>query len=561
MLFVEFDLKKKIIKIKIFKGEYEKMIREIDLTKKGVMKRVRYHGSPHSRKVLKAISYILNLDIVKIVGRKMNREYENTDGLRPAYDRVMLIGVELFCREKKISTYYGIEREIQDNSALMAFVDYHPPKYTTISNFLKEISETWLKEIFYRHLVLINDYDPLNFEKVFIDGTDVIANASINYTINEKQIDAIKLLYEWRLLHNGNKENIKKTIEILKEKLDEYENNEKIYNTIQIALKRPQIYTYKNYERIEKIQKILKETEKKSVSISFPEGVIIKTKKGRFDVGFNLQLLMLNNHLILAGYLTRTSNDENVMQIILDELKKDLKLFVEIMEKYGENTENIDKLKNLLENVTFICDSGYFTNDNIEACFIENVELIVMSKQAARQENNKKREKWYEKIQDVKTHKSDKVSKKLCIRIKNGYICPFKRKILLTRQYKTNSKFNKNLDTTDELLYEYCYVHECEDCTGCPYLEKYGKPCDCATINDRVTKFKYETTNEFVEGIHKEVYKDRIHISERVNAFLKGLTGMYHVKGRDYKSAKNQVLLADLLHNMIRFENIKDTYY
>ena len=269
---------------------------------------------------------------------------------------------------------------------------------------------------------------------------------------------------------------------------------------------------------------------------------------------------MLQNHIIFAGYLLRKPNDENVMQSILLEFKQDIQLFVEIMEEFGENKENLEKLKNLLDNVTFICDSGYFTDDNIEACFVENVELVVMSKQVARQENNKKRKDWYKKIQDVKNHKSDKVTKYLCIRIKNGYLCPFGRKIKLVRSYITKSKYNKS-GWDDDLLYEYCFVHECEDCTGCPYLEKYGKTCDCAIIHDRITKFKYETTNQFVEGHYKEIYKDRIHISERVNAYLKGLKGIFHVKGRDYKSAKIQIILASLSHNMIRLENVKGTYH
>lgn len=537
------------------------MLRKIDLSKNAVMRRIGNRGSKRSKRIIKLVCNCLNQDHVKIVSRKMNRKFIKSDGRNPAYDRLMLIGIELFCREKKISTYLGIENEVEDNEVLYRFTNCHPPKYTTISSFLKEIDERWLKEIFYRHLVLVNDYDPLNFEKVYIDGTDVIANASINYTINEKQINTMKQLYEWQLLHNGKEHEIEKIIQILNEKLEEYENDEKIVELIEIALKKPQIYTYKNYECLDKLQKILNETGKKSVSISFPEGVIIKTKKGRFDVGFNLQMLMLNNHVILAGYLTRTANDENVMQIILEELKNDIQIFVDIMKKYGENTENIDELENLLEKVTFICDSGYFTDENIEACFVENVELVVMSKQAARQENNKKREKWNEKIEDVKNHKTDKVTKFLCIRIENGYICPFDRKILLKRFYKTKSKYNKNVKCDDDSLYQYCFVHECEDCTGCPYLKKYGKPCDCATIQDRVTKFKYETTNKFVKGTYKEIYKDRFPISERVNSFFKGLTGVYQVKGRNYKSAKNQVILANLLHNMIRFECMKDTYY
>ena len=535
------------------------MLQKINLTKKAVLKRVKNKGSSRSRYIIGLICDVLSLEKVKIVGKRINRRL-NSPKSRPAYNRLMLIGVELFCREKKITNYYQIERELEDNEALKAFANFKTPKYTVISTFMKELDETWLKTIFYTHLVLVNDYDPLKFDKIFIDGTDVIANASINYTINKKQVETTRLLHHWGLLHNGNENQIEKTVVELKARSDEYENNEKIYELIQIALKRPQIYTHNTYERLERIQKALDETGSKSVSIAFPESTVMKSKRGRFDVGFNLQMLMLSNHFILAGYLTRKSNDGDVMAFILDTLKSDLEIFIDIMKKYCENNDNLEELEKLLDNVTLICDSGYFTNENIELCVVENVELVVMSKQVARQENNKKREAWNQKIRDVKNHKTDKVTKYLCIRIKNGYNCPFGRRIMLVHSYITNSKYNKD-GWEDESLYEYCFVHECEDCTGCPYLEKYGKPCDCAVIHDRVTKFKYESTNEFVEGKYKETYKDRMPISERVNAFFKGLTGMYHVKGRDFKSAKNQVTLTNLLHNMIHLENIKDVYY
>ena len=103
------------------------------------------------------------------------------------------------------------------------------------------------------------------------------------------------------------------------------------------------------------------------------------------------------------------------------------------MKKYDPENEKMDELENLLDRVTFICDSGYFTDSNIEACIIEGVELIVMSKQVARQENNKKREKWYREIGDVKNHESDKVTKYLCIRVEEGYLCPFNRLIKKVR--------------------------------------------------------------------------------------------------------------------------------
>lgn len=535
------------------------MISQIELDKKSVMERIGDNGSSKSKYIIGLICDVLKMDKVKIVIEMMNRQYMGSKG-HPAFDRGMLIGVELFCIWKKISTYTGVVDEMEDNSVLNAFANYNPPKYTLVSTFLKEISDVWIKQIFYRHLVLVNEYDPLNFDRVYIDGTDVIANASINYTINQKQVNATRLLYQLNILHDGSREGIENTIIKLKEKLVEYQYYEGIQDLIKIALKRPQIYTYSNYERLGRIQNALDETGAKSVSISFPEGVVMKTKRGKFDVGFNLQMLMLSNHFVLAGYLLREPNDENVMDFILKQLKEDIKIFINLMKKYGEYNDNIDELENLLDKVTFICDSGYFTDSNIEACFIEGVELIVMSKQVARQENNKKREEWNRKICEVKNHKSDKVTKYLCIRVENGYLCPFNRLIKKIREYKTKSKYNEE-KKPNESLYEFCFIHECEDCTGCPYVNKYGKKCDCARIDDRISKYKYETTNKFVKGEYIDIYKDRLPISERINAFLKGLEGIYHVKGRDYHSAQIQIILACLLNNIIRLERIKDTHY
>ena len=97
--------------------------------------------------------------------------------------------------------------------------------------------------------------------------------------------------------------------------------------------------------------------------------------------------------------------------------------------------------------------------------------------------------------------------------------------------------------------------------SGWRHWEKYGKTCDCATIHVHVTRFKYESTEQFAKGEYSDIYKDRIHISERVNAYLKGLTGMFHVKGRNFKAAKIQIILTCLLHNIIRLENLKGTFY
>ena len=52
-------------------------------------------------------------------------------------------------------------------------------------------------------------------------------------------------------------------------------------------------------------------------------------------------------------------------------------------------------------------------------------------------------------------------------------------------------------------------------------------------------------------AIYKDVYKDRFPISERVNAYIKGLKGIYHVKGHNLRSARNQITLVFVYYTIL----------
>ncbi|WP_296801391.1 hypothetical protein [uncultured Methanobrevibacter sp.] len=66
-----------------------------------------------------------------------------------------------------------------------------------------------------------------------------------------------------------------------------------------------------------------------------------------------------------------------------------------------------------------------------------------MSKQIAKQNNNK-RKLWNIQLKDGKNNKKkDNVSKKQCIRIVDAYICPNQRLISLDSVTVTNGKYNK----------------------------------------------------------------------------------------------------------------------
>ena len=44
--------------------------------------------------------------------------------------------------------------------------------------------------------------------------------------------------------------------------------------------------------------------------------------------------------------------------------------------------------ENLIDHAIFICDAGYFTKENIETAYFNDMEVVIMSRQIARQNNN-----------------------------------------------------------------------------------------------------------------------------------------------------------------------------
>ena len=228
--------------------------------------------------------------------------------------------------------------------------------------------------------------------------------------------------------------------------------------------------------------------------------------------------------------------------------------------KYGSQ-QNYKKFEfeNLIDQAIFICDSGYFSNDNFEIADFNDLNFIVMSKQMQDKITTKKRKIWNIQLKDGKNNKKkDKVSKKQCIRIVDAYICPNQKLITLDSSTLTNSKYNKQPHISGDLR-EFSFKFNCKDCSGCPFVEKYGEKCKCAKIEDRMSLYMYKMTNEFAEGKYNEIYKDRFPNSECINGFHKTKNSIFNLLCRDFTANQNELLLRGLLYNITRLKELKGT--
>ena len=187
----------------------------------------------------------------------------------------------------------------------------------------------------------------------------------------------------------------------------------------------------------------MKENNVDTIPISFPEARIMKSKRGRYDTAFNFQLLMLAKHIIFSAYLHRDANDNNALSKIYKDLKEDIAIFIDLIKKYGYYKDNISELENLYENVKVICDSGFHSENNIQATVEYAIKTIIMTKQLSRQNNRKKREELQVLLSKTKNDKKLKITKDDCLKVKDGYKCPFERDIKLFSVRLINSKYNK----------------------------------------------------------------------------------------------------------------------
>jgi hypothetical protein len=370
-------------------------------------------------KMLLTITNFAFSKMVQNLMHQLDSEFESKRG-RPAYPRTLILIVVLYCFSIDIANYTKMEEECKKNKFLLIVTCGLKPSRNSFANFLNKSDAKVIKKVFISTLVLLNDLHFLDFVKLFVDGTDAIVRASRNNKITPKEVERLKLMNKWNLLHNNTPKSINHTIEGLEEKLEFYKNDEEMCKTINSILKRINLYNTNIFSKLDIYSTILNERNIGSVSVSFPEACWMKTKKGIYDFAFNLQEIMTENHIILTGMLLTQSNDWKTIKDVLKNIYETIDLFIEMQREFGERRNYSEIQKRIREHI-LIADSGYFSTENLYHLFINKINALVMPKKLSEDHNNSlRRENGYKE-------KRKKSTKKDFIRVKNGYICPFGR--------------------------------------------------------------------------------------------------------------------------------------
>ena len=118
--------------------------------------------------------------------------------------------------------------------------------------------------------VKINDYGMLPDDtNLYLDGTDALVNASVNYLISEDEIEALEFLYNNRVMHDGSKEQISKSKKILKYWACRHKRNKKDRELIELTQKRIKSYNWNVYNKINESNAALVDVNNDYVAVDF----------------------------------------------------------------------------------------------------------------------------------------------------------------------------------------------------------------------------------------------------------------------------------------------------
>lgn len=524
-----------------------------------IKNRLMKNGSKRAMEFLSIIVYLF-IDEVQELIHELDSKFKSKRGPK-AYPRTLVIGVLMFALKTGKTNLKSISSFCEDSTLINMFTSGFNPKEDVYRRLLKESDPRILKKIFLFSLIILNDYGWLDLAQLFVDGTDALVNASKYYLIHLEEIKNVKKIKKLGLIHNGKKGSPKQFKQKLSKILESEDLDEETEKVLKLALKNSKIYCRKVFNNLDELEKAIEKSNKNYVSVSFPDAVMMKTKKGGYEFGLNLQSIMANHQILITGILLRKPNDHSVLEEVLEELKLSFEILKELNLKYSSQQDYKKfEFENLIDQAIFICDSGYFSNDNFEIADFNDLNFIVISKQIARQNNNKKRKLWNIQLKDGKNNKKkDNVSKKQCIRIVDAYVCPNKRLIILDSCTLINGKYNRQSYISGDLR-EFSFKFSCKDCSGCPFVEKYGEKCKCAEIEDRMSLYMYKMTNAFAEGKYNEIYKDRFFNSECINGFHKTKDSILNLLCRDFTANQNEMLLRGLLYNITRLKELKGTF-
>jgi len=406
----------------------------------------------------------------------LDKQWKNV-GNSP-YDPMSMIKLLVFAYSYGWKSSRKIERALYHNLAFIWLVGGLKPDHKTIANFRRKHLDT-LKKLLKQTVRICIDLDLIAGNVLFLDGSKIRGNASINQT---KTIETL----EKRLVHiDSDIDNLMNDIETV----DQEEADSENYVKMNKELCKTKVLKEKIQAAIEKGKK-----EKLSkINLTDPDAIDFKSRQGS-HAGLNAQAVTDEKHgLLVHTDVVNQNTDHNQFTNQIDQANRNLPTPCE----------------------TAVADAGYFVVDDLKKIADKSIEVIVPSQKQASEKEDSPFDK--EKFQYNKET--------------NEYICP-EGKVL---------HYSYLSETRNQYKYRMKREADCAECPqfGICTTAKRGRTLT-RLVNEEL---KIELEARYASEEAQEIYKKRKERIEHPFGHIKRNLGCSSFLMRGLEAAKAEFSL------------------
>jgi transposase len=278
---------------------------------------------------------IIDLFVESLSIRDYGFRTDFTENGRPAYHPSDLLKLFIYGYMNKVRSTRDLEKECKRNIEVMWLLKCLKPDHNTISNFRQD-NEKAIRKVFRATVQIAKHFDLIGGKLIAGDSTKLRAQNSKKNNFNQAKIDR-HIVY----IDNKLEEYTKSLAE------SDGDNQQIIQDEIQKQQERKD--NYKNLE------KQLKESGEKQISISDPESRQIMLRNNITEVAYNVQSTVDSKHNIPIDFKVTNENDSKAMGNMVQRAKSIL----------GTNE------------FTVLYDKGFHTGSELKTAQNLGVETIV----------------------------------------------------------------------------------------------------------------------------------------------------------------------------------------
>jgi transposase len=448
-----------------------------------------------------------------------DQSYNNDETGAPAIHPRILLKIVLYGYSQGMYSSRKLYRLSQNNIVMKALAEDEEPFHTTIARFIVKNGEE-IQKIFTEALYFCNELKLIGGNIFAIDGCKLPSNASKEWSGTKKELrkkrEKIAKLVK-RLIdqhadddkkggEGKNEDGEKKFAERIKryeeqiKKLDEFDKT----------------HGERKGSRGKEIQSNI--TDNESAKIQGPHGVI---------QGYNgIAVADSENQVILAAEVFGSVYEGEQFPHMLNELEK--------------NMEEITGKEKPIKKKTILGDTGYFSEDNLQAAKAKKMEAIIPDPQFRMRNEEFMEGKYGEYHEKARFDARDFKHKKK----DNSCICPNGKRL----KYRGITQLNSNRGNK--------YEASVKDCRICPLREKCikSKTGKYRTLYIPIKEYEENLADKMRSKIDdpavRKVYGRRMQIIEPVFANITYCKGMNRFTLRSKMKVNIQWLLYCIVHNL-----------